>query len=118
MVNPDRQKVIDTFSSAAALEGDAGRGAAVFAKACATCHQFAGVGHAVGPDLASVGDKSPEGLLVSILDPNRDWSREIPLGRPNEPDDIAQSVLFLCSEASRNMTGAHLTVAGGLNPMG
>ena len=30
-----------------------------------------GVGHAVGPDLASVGDKSPEGLLVSILDPNR-----------------------------------------------
>jgi putative heme-binding domain-containing protein len=29
------------------------------------------VGNVVGPDLASVGDKSPEGLLIAILDPNR-----------------------------------------------
>jgi putative heme-binding domain-containing protein len=28
-------------------------------------------GNAVGPDLASVGDKTPQGLLIAILDPNR-----------------------------------------------
>jgi putative heme-binding domain-containing protein len=53
------------------LQGDAKRGAQVFARTCATCHQFSGVGHQVGPELASVGDNSPEGLLIAVLDPNR-----------------------------------------------
>jgi putative membrane-bound dehydrogenase-like protein len=70
-VNPDRQKVIDAYQSVLTLQGDAKRGAEVFAKNCATCHQLAGVGHAVGPDLASLGDKSPQGILIAVLDPNR-----------------------------------------------
>src|SRR5438477_12956803 len=53
------------------MQADVTRGAAVFAKNCATCHRLGNVGHDVGPDLASVGDKSPEGLLTAILDPNR-----------------------------------------------
>src|SRR5262249_47447770 len=43
----------------------------LFTKHCAACHQLGGVGQAVGPDLASVGDKSPEALLIAILDPNQ-----------------------------------------------
>ena len=71
MVNPDRQKVINAFAPALSLQGNAAHGGELFAKTCTACHLLNGQGHAVGPDLASVGDKSPEGLLVAILDPNR-----------------------------------------------
>jgi putative membrane-bound dehydrogenase-like protein len=70
-VDPDRQKVVDAYRSVMQLKGDAHRGAQIFAKTCASCHQFGGVGHPVGPDLASLGDKSPESLLIAVLDPNR-----------------------------------------------
>lgn len=39
-----------------------------------------------------------------------------PLGRVNEPVDIANAVLFLASEESRNISGQLITVAGGNNP--
>jgi putative membrane-bound dehydrogenase-like protein len=70
-IKPDRQAVVDAYQPALKLKGDAKHGAEVFSKICANCHNFAGTGNAVGPDLASIGDKSPETLLVSILDPNR-----------------------------------------------
>jgi putative heme-binding domain-containing protein len=69
--NRDRGKVVDTYWLQMPAKADAARGAKLFAKSCATCHQFGGVGQQVGPDLASVGDKSPQGLLTAILDPNR-----------------------------------------------
>jgi putative heme-binding domain-containing protein len=53
------------------LQGDPRRGAEVFAKNCATCHKLGGVGYEVGPDLASLGDKSPQALMIAVLDPNR-----------------------------------------------
>jgi putative membrane-bound dehydrogenase-like protein len=71
VVGPDRQKVIDVYQAALRLQPDSTRGLAVFAKNCATCHRLGNVGHDVGPALASVGDKSPQGLLTAILDPNR-----------------------------------------------
>jgi NAD(P)-dependent dehydrogenase (short-subunit alcohol dehydrogenase family) len=40
--------------------------------------------------------------------------RQIPLGRPQEPDDIARVVLFLSSEVARNITGEAINVNGGL----
>src|SRR5262249_33785136 len=64
--NPDRQKVIDSYNSVLTLTGDAARGKELFAKQCAACHQFAGVGNAVGPDLASLGDKSNQSLLIAV----------------------------------------------------
>jgi putative membrane-bound dehydrogenase-like protein len=70
-VNPDRQKVIDAYADVLGMKGDPQHGAQVFLKNCATCHQLSGVGHEVGPDLASLGDKSPQALLIAILDPNR-----------------------------------------------
>lgn len=41
---------------------------------------------------------------------------DVPLGRWNEPDDIASAVRFLCSDAARNISGQVVTVAGGHNP--
>ena len=67
----DRQQVVEAYQPALKLEGNAAHGAQVFAKTCIPCHHFGGAGNAVGPDLASIGDKSPPTLLVSILDPNR-----------------------------------------------
>jgi putative membrane-bound dehydrogenase-like protein len=69
--NSDRGKVVDLYWLQMPAKADAMRGGKLFAKSCATCHKFGGVGENVGPDLASVGDKSPQGLLTAILDPNR-----------------------------------------------
>jgi putative membrane-bound dehydrogenase-like protein len=71
LIDPNRQKVVQQFRSALTLAGDVGRGKALFAKHCATCHKLDGVGQNVGPDLASRKDKSPESLLIAVLDPNR-----------------------------------------------
>jgi putative membrane-bound dehydrogenase-like protein len=70
-INPDREKVVESHRAVLTMKGDPANGAKIFAKTCATCHRFQGVGEEVGPDLASLGDKSPEALLVAILDPNR-----------------------------------------------
>jgi len=40
----------------------------------------------------------------------------VPLRRPNEPDDIADMVVFLASPRSRNITGQSFNVDGGLIP--
>ena len=50
----------------------AGRGKAIFVEAtCANCHRHGGIGTEVGPDLSTLTDKSPETLLVAVIDPNR-----------------------------------------------
>jgi meso-butanediol dehydrogenase / (S,S)-butanediol dehydrogenase / diacetyl reductase len=38
----------------------------------------------------------------------------IPLGRPQEPEDIGEAVAFLASDHARNMTGQGLNVTGGM----
>jgi putative membrane-bound dehydrogenase-like protein len=69
--NPDRKKVLDNYQAVLTMAGDRVRGKAVFGQRCATCHQLEGVGHAVGPDLASMNNKPPQVLLIAILDPNQ-----------------------------------------------
>jgi len=69
---PDRGAVINRFRKALELTGDAAKGKQVFTKVCATCHRAEGQGTQVGPDLATVTGRSPEDLLIHILDPNRE----------------------------------------------
>jgi putative membrane-bound dehydrogenase-like protein len=69
--SPDRKKVLDDFREVTRLRGDRQRGQAVFAKTCAACHRLGDAGHAVGPDLVAVANKTPQYLLQEILDPNR-----------------------------------------------
>lgn len=63
--------VLSAIKGIADKQPEAAAGAAVFQKACAACHRFGGVGQEVGPDIASLTDRSPEALLTAILDPNR-----------------------------------------------
>jgi putative membrane-bound dehydrogenase-like protein len=67
----DRQEIVKQYAATMALGGDRSRGREVFAKRCAACHRLDGVGHAVGPDLAPLAIKSPQALLLAILDPNQ-----------------------------------------------
>jgi putative membrane-bound dehydrogenase-like protein len=69
--DPERSALVTDYWLKLPEKADAGRGAKLFTKACATCHKLGNLGQAVGPDLASVGDKTPQGLLAAILDPNR-----------------------------------------------
>lgn len=70
-VDPNRAAVLDRYAGCLDLEADANAGAAVFAQHCASCHQIAGVGHQVGPDISDSRTQTPAQLLTSILDPNR-----------------------------------------------
>jgi putative heme-binding domain-containing protein len=46
-------------------------GARVFEKSCSICHQLAGRGAKVGPQLDGVGNRGLDRLLEDIIDPNR-----------------------------------------------
>lgn len=65
-----RAEVLAKYQSATTLSGDASKGATVFANTCAVCHFLRGQGHAVGPNLAALADKTPADFLTAILDPN------------------------------------------------
>jgi NAD(P)-dependent dehydrogenase (short-subunit alcohol dehydrogenase family) len=52
-----------------------------------------------------------EGLSVEDMKRRRDAA--IPLGRPNEPEDVAALAVFLASPGARNITGQSLNVDGG-----
>lgn len=69
--DPNRGKLVDLYWLQMPDKADPTRGGKLFAKTCATCHKLGGVGQNVGPDLMSVGDKSAQGLLTAMLDPNR-----------------------------------------------
>jgi putative membrane-bound dehydrogenase-like protein len=71
--SPDRQKVIDEYRAAIQkLPGDAAKGKEIFNATCIQCHGEAPGHPRVGPDLAKLEDRSPDTLLINILDPNRD----------------------------------------------
>jgi 3-oxoacyl-[acyl-carrier protein] reductase len=75
----------------------------------------------------------PHGIRVNVVSPGyidvRGWSdafpdragdelraslvASIPLGRAGRPQDVAQAVLFLCSDEAAHVTGAVLDVDGG-----
>jgi len=53
-----------------------------------------------------------EGL--SVEDMRRRRNAVIPLGRPNDPEDLAALAVFLASPGARNITGQSLNVDGGI----
>ena len=71
-VDANRAKVIADYKAALETPGDIAKGKMLFQQKCANCHQIAGVGHVVGPNLQSVANKSSADLLIAILDPNRE----------------------------------------------
>ena len=73
---PADQRISDLLASTGTLvsiaaKADAVLGAKVFEKNCAACHQLAGKGAKVGPQLDGVGIRGLDRLLEDVLDPNR-----------------------------------------------
>ena len=63
----------------------------------------------IRPDLAMPGSNTP--IDIDIEDIGR---RQAPLGRVGKPQDIANGVLFLCSDAASYITGTELVIDGGI----
>jgi 3-oxoacyl-[acyl-carrier protein] reductase len=86
-------------------------GLAGFARECA--REFAQYGIRVNTVLPGVfetpmtaaGRRKPEMIAK--------WRQEIPMARLGRPDEIAQVVVFLCSDAASYMTGSSVIVDGG-----
>ncbi|MFM8494592.1 MAG: PVC-type heme-binding CxxCH protein [Planctomycetia bacterium] len=51
--------------------GDAAAGKALFGKHCVQCHQVAGAGAKVGPQLDGIGNRGLDRVAEDLLDPNR-----------------------------------------------
>ena len=69
-----RKEMIDRYQAALSLAPDAKRGQIVYRRDCANCHQLGGEGHDVGPSLATIQHRSPQEILIHVLDPNREVS--------------------------------------------
>ena len=67
----DREAVVQKYQVALNTPGDSARGKAVFERVCSKCHKMDGKGSDVGPDLATVRNRTPGSLLGDILIPSR-----------------------------------------------
>ncbi len=67
-----RVEMVAAFQPSLNLVGRRDSGRDVFLKVCATCHQAEELGVEVGPNMATVANRSAEDLIVHILDPNRE----------------------------------------------
>lgn len=65
-----RRQVLEAHQLVLHAAGSAAHGKELFAKRCAQCHRYEDVGNRVGPEIASIKDRSPAALLEAILDPN------------------------------------------------
>jgi putative membrane-bound dehydrogenase-like protein len=67
----DRRAAIQRYVPALDLRGDAARGRTTYAARCASCHQPAQDGYALGPGVETMKATSKEEILTHLLDPNR-----------------------------------------------
>lgn len=63
-----------------------------------------------------ISPDSPGGIKAGGIPlETRDWFMDrTPLGRPGEPEDVAGTVLMLCTEQAGFVNGTHLLVDGGM----
>lgn len=69
-----RKETIDKYQAALSLKGDSERGKLVYRRECANCHRMNNEGNDVGPSLATVQHRSPQEILIHVLDPSREVS--------------------------------------------
>ncbi len=67
-----KDELIAKFLPVITQPGNAAKGKELFTQNCATCHKLDKLGNEVGPVLTGMGAHGPAGLIVSVLDPNRE----------------------------------------------
>ncbi len=68
--------------------------------------------NAVSPGMIRTALTEP--LLSFFPDEVARYERTTPVGRIGEPEDVADVVVFLCSDAARFITGQNIVVDGGM----
>lgn len=90
-----------------------GIGAAVCAALTEAGAKVAAADLRAGPGGEVAGTYLDEALYATLAGDPGSFRVGIPLGRVADPDDIADAVLFLCSETARHITMHDLLVDGG-----
>jgi NAD(P)-dependent dehydrogenase (short-subunit alcohol dehydrogenase family) len=74
-----------------------------------------GLAREVAQDGIRVNCVSPGPVATEMMSPERQarGAAAVPMQRVADPDEIAEAVLFLASDAASYVTGANLAVAGG-----
>jgi meso-butanediol dehydrogenase/(S,S)-butanediol dehydrogenase/diacetyl reductase len=72
--------------------------------------------NAVSPAMTQTPHTTP--LLADSGGPAASIAARTPLGRWGQPDDVANAILFLCSDESSHVSGANIPVDGGAAAVG
>jgi putative membrane-bound dehydrogenase-like protein len=67
----EREQVLKRYEAALQMNGDPQKGRQVFERVCSKCHKLNGLGHDVGPDLATIRNRPPQLILPDIIMPNK-----------------------------------------------
>ncbi len=70
--NESRAQVLAKYREALKTKGNPEVGKAHFAKVCASCHKYEGLGYELGPNLSTFKYRGAEAILENVLDPNRE----------------------------------------------
>lgn len=115
------------------LHGRMPRGSSVVAIGYVGTSRLAGTARAAAYSISKTGllvmvrslalELGPRGIRANMVSPGQlgnsvdlpdDISRRVPLGRAGEPEEVAEAVAWLASDAASYVTGQDIEVAGGL----
>ena len=69
-----RREIIAQYQPALSSKSDLAAGKKVFKRECLTCHKLGSEGYEVGPNLATIKNRTAPEILVHVLDPNKEVS--------------------------------------------
>jgi putative heme-binding domain-containing protein len=71
-VSANRRQVVEAYRGKLHSSADKENGRKIFVRECQQCHRLGEIGHDVGPNLATIQHRSPDEVLLHVLDPNRE----------------------------------------------